>query len=116
MIRINWKKEYQKDFLCPKCSSSNLYLYGNTANNKRCFKCPKCKKRISTSCDLKNGYLTSRMEAYRLGCPSEICDAKQMAVHQLQYGKKYFVCKVCGATAVESNNLSKNNLSRYAHK
>lgn len=116
MIRINWKKEYQKDFLCPKCSNGNLYLYGNTTNNKRCLKCPKCKKRISISCDLKDGYLTSRIEAYGLGCPSQMCNAKQMVVHQLQYGKKFFVCKVCGATAVESNNLSKTNLSRYAHK
>ena len=116
MIRINWKKEYQKEFNCPKCSNGNLYLSGSTTNNKRVFKCPTCKKKTSVSCDFKDGYLSSRIEAYRLGCPSETCNAKQMAVHQLQYGKKYFVCKVCGATAVESNDLSKSNLSRYAQE
>ena len=56
---------------------------------------------------------------YKLGefaCPNPECHAKRMKHQGLSSaGKHFFKCQDCGATTVQSKELTKNNLSRYAH-
>ena len=116
MIKIDWKKDYHNDLICPKCGEGNLHLRGSNSQNKRCFSCSKCKKRTNTSTSIREGYFDSRLKAYGFACPNYDCDAKQMMLSGVSKGKKRFICQVCGATAAESNDLTKGNLSRYAQK
>lgn len=117
MTKVDWKKDYYNEFVCPKCNDSNLYFAHYVNDNKVSLKCYKCKRKTNNSYNIKSGYLTSRLEAYGLGCPSKDCNARQMVLHQSnQYGKRYYRCTICNATAVESNDITKNNLSRYAQK
>lgn len=116
MIKIDWKKDYQQEFICPKCNQGNLFLCGYSGNNKRTLKCLKCQRKTNISSDLSDEYLRSRLATHGFGCPSETCNARQMILTQIQCRKKYFACKVCGATALESNDLTKRNLSRYSQQ
>jgi site-specific recombinase XerD len=114
MIEINWKKDYEKEFTCPRCHVRGLKLSGSNNENKKVFKCDKCGKKTNESCNLKPEYFSIRVPDF--ACPSSNCNARYVVIKGIQYGKKYFQCKVCGATAVESNDITKNNLSRYAQK
>ncbi len=116
MIKINWEKDYNNEFVCPKCCQANLFLYSYSNDNKRAFKCPKCQKKTNESYNLRNKNFTSRLKAYGLGCPSKTCNARQMVLEAIKNGKKNFLCQVCGARSVESIKISSNNLSRYGHK
>lgn len=113
MIKINWRRDYHNEFICPKCNKGKLFLCGSNNHSKKCFKCFKCKRKTNESFTLKKGYYTSRLRAYGLGCPSETCNSRQIIQQGKSKGKKRFICRICGATALESNDLIRTNLSRY---
>lgn len=117
MIKVDWKQDYHNEFICPKCNDNNLCFAHYVNVNKVSLKCSKCQRKTDNFYNIKSGYLTSRLKAYGLACPSKDCNARQMVLYQSnQYGKKYYRCTICNATAVESNDITKNNLSRYAQK
>jgi integrase/transcription elongation factor Elf1 len=113
MIEINWKKDYQGEFSCIHCGQSSLKFESRHSDGKYRLKCISCGRRVSNSYTLKERYLSSRLEGYGLACPSPDCQARQVVLKQIQYRKKCFQCAVCGATAVESNDIISSNLSRY---
>lgn len=121
MIEIDWLKDYQREFACIYCGQTSLMLNGmcNLGKaKKRSLKCSnlECQKRILDSCTLTPNYFKNILAGYGFACPNEECTARQMILSQTDKRKKHFVCKVCGARVAESTDLTKNNLSRYAHK
>ncbi|MFM2312859.1 MAG: hypothetical protein RLZZ04_2135 [Cyanobacteriota bacterium] len=121
MVKINWKKEYQKEFSCIHCGQPGLLLNGTQLINgirRRSFKCSNinCQKRILDFCSLHDNYFRNTIAGHGFACPNEKCNARQMILIQILYNKKFFVCRVCGTRAAESIDLTKINLSRYSQK
>ncbi len=115
MIKIDWKKDYNNEFICPNCNLGQL-SFKKIKDEKAQFKCLECNKLIAASRRFASDYFTRKAAAYGLGCPSATCDARQMIIAYIRAGKKNFQCQVCQARAVESNELTRYILSRYAHK
>lgn len=116
MIKIDWKKDYNREFICPKCNEGQLVLKGSN-HNKKSFKCSKCERKTINCCDYRKNYFKKRLKAYGFGCPSEICTAKEMMFRGLdRQGKKVFECQVCKSCANESINLIQNVVNRIANK
>lgn len=116
MIKIDWLKDYQGEFQCPKCQKISMGLRG-CDNEKRRFYCKNCDKRVLESCSFTQNYFSNILAGYGLACPSEDCNAKQMVLTSItQDNKKRFLCKVCGARAINSIDLTKINLARYAQQ
>lgn len=112
-MEIDWKKDYQCDFICPKCNNSYLRLDGHQ-NNKRKFICKSCRSRTlaSTNLDRRSHYLESRLQDEHINwkedykgefvCPE--CQTFPMAVwglHKLK-NKRQFHCFSCSKTISES--------------
>ena len=116
MIKINWRKDYQKEFLCPRCQKIGMRLDGHDQNKKRLFRCPKCDKRAKQSYNLGKNYFSNVLAGYGFICPKEECNAKQMRLTQVLNNKNFFTCKVCGTKVAESINLTKKIISRYTQK
>ena len=76
MIKVDWANDYNKDFTCPKCNEGVLCLAGSNAQNKRCFRCSKCKRKTNDSISISKGYFDSRLKAYGLACPNENCNSR----------------------------------------
>ncbi len=113
MIEISWRKDYQKEFLCPRCQKIGMGLDGHDKNKKRLFRCPKCNKVASQSYSLGKNYFSNILAGYGFICPKEECNAKQMRLTQVSNNKKIFICKVCGTKVAESTDLTKKIISRY---
>ena len=85
MIKIDWKKDYQKEFLCFHCEKCQLVLNGQNKGStgehtKRSFVCSnlQCKKSTLNSCDLHPSYLKNLLSGYGFACPNKKCHARQM--------------------------------------
>jgi integrase/transcription elongation factor Elf1 len=115
MIKINWHTDYQREFQCPRCQKIGVRLGGNLENKKK-FRCPDCNKEIIQFYSLTKTYFSNILAGYGFACPNEKCNARQMVLYKTIKGKKHFKCKVCRATTVESCDLTRSNLSRYAQR
>ena len=123
-MEIDWRKDYKREFTCPRCNEKGMKLAGKSVHGKQQLQCPTCKKVLCVYYDIKidlrdvSSGINWRLD-YRIGefaCPNPDCEARNVYLHGYAYGKRFFGCKSCGATAVASHDLTKNNFSRYAHR
>lgn len=102
-MEIDWRKDYQGEFVCPRCSEGSLRLSGKNANQKQMFRCPKCRLNIVESYQLKlpdpNHQVNWRGD-YRIGefaCPNPDCNSRDIRLHGTypkNRKKRLFRCKV----------------------
>ncbi len=116
MMEINWKQDYQGDFICPKCEQSRLGLAG-IQKGKRRFCCPVCKSTTLDSIQLnkRSIYLESRMRDENIDwekdyqgefiCPE--CDTRGMSVRGVlnRTNKRMFSCPACKKIQKGSHNI-----------
>ncbi|BAY84353.1 hypothetical protein NIES267_55930 [Calothrix parasitica NIES-267] len=123
MIKIDWKKDYKQEFICPTCEKRQLIL-SSLKRGKQLFRCPDCPKKISESCNLKykktirdlntNTIWTKGKKINNFVCPN--CDAKNIVFYYLDRGGMIrFRCKTCLKVIPSSISISKQILSRYSN-
>jgi transposase-like protein len=110
MISVDWKKDYQGEFYCPRCGKSGMRLSGSDIQGKRQFKCLECGKITKQSYTLK----TRKPIIEGFICPE--CKETNIVFHNIVKGKKKFRCQSCQLSILDSIYLSKKNLSRYGHQ
>jgi integrase len=105
-MKINWKEDYQREFICPKCNQGILKLSGFDKDRKN-FVCINCKRHTLASIDinLRSRYLESRLKDEHIdwkknysgefACPQ--CQTLGMRVRkaQIDRNKKIFYCPNC---------------------
>ena len=123
MIKINWSKDYQHEFVCPHCNTKGLRLAGkDNYTNRKLFRCLKCRKRISQCIKIKFPNANTGInwnKDYRVGefaCPNPDCDSRDIRAINSAKGKQKFKCNVCGASTRASIDMTSEILSQYAHK
>lgn len=52
MLDVDWKKDYQGEFICPSCNLGRLVTAGNYGS-KKILRCSNCNKRIYNSVDIR---------------------------------------------------------------
>ena len=119
-MEINWKQDYDKDFICPKCEQSSLGL-GGFCNGKRQFRCLNCKKIQLESCETRikavldpiNPGLTwyKNHKIKHFVCPE--CESENIYFASIYYGKKRFCCRSCKKYINDSTELSRKVISRF---
>lgn len=104
MVEINWHKDYQGEFICPKCEQKKLVLRG-FFKGERLFYCSQCQYKILSSINLnrRSFYLESRLKD-----------------EHIDWNKDYqgeFVCSECGTLGMSVRGISKSNKKRqfYCH-
>lgn len=117
MLEINWKQEYQGEFICPSCEKSKLSLAGVHHRGERKFVCPNCKSQTLASIKLssRSKYLDSRLKDEHIdwekdyhgefvcpGCSKE--GMSTMGVHKPS-GKRIFRCSCCKKNQYQSCNI-----------
>ena len=76
MIKINWLKDYRKEFQCPRCNKIGMYLNGHDKNRKRLFRCSDCSKSAKQSHSFNGNYFINILAGYGFACPNQDCHAK----------------------------------------
>ena len=123
MINIDWRKDYNGEFVCPECGQIGMRLDGRRSDNqKRRFECPKC-YRISTT-SVKFKLRPDWYKDYRNGefdCPNPNCHSREIRVsHRIEnasgQGKWTFVCQVCGTSSVDAINLTPSNINNLSQE
>jgi transcription elongation factor Elf1 len=116
MIHTDWEREYQDEFICPKCEQAKLRL-GNVKKEKRTFNCPSCKRITLSSINLarRSFYLDSRLKDECIDwkkdyqgeftCP--ICNTLGMSVMGInKSGKRRFRCSNCKKNQESSHSIN----------
>ena len=112
-MKINWSKDYNFEFICPHCDTQGLHLAGkDNYTNRKLFRCPKCRKRISQCVNIKFPNTNTGINwnnDYKIGefaCPNPDCDSRDIRAINSAGGKQRFRCNVCGTrtlTELDSN-------------
>ncbi len=111
---IDWSKDYNDEFVCPKCSKLGMIARGiNRCTNKRQFYCLSCKKVQQESCQINiraisdpiNSGLTwyTNHKVKGFICPE--CQSENIYFSQISYGKKRFLCRNCQKRQNDSSTL-----------
>jgi transcription elongation factor Elf1 len=107
MNEINWKQDYQKEFVCPDCLQGRMNLAGKY-KDKKFFRCPNCGKHEGQFYTFKSYELRARVnwrKDYQIGefaCPNPNCDVKSVVPIGRNSNKQEFICQVCKTTTSES--------------
>lgn len=115
-MEINWKQDYQGEFICYKCEETPLIL-GGFKRGRRQFRCSKCKCAIPSSLSLnrRSLYLKSRLVDERVNwekdyhgefiCPE--CNQLGMSARGIKQpnNKRQFRCPHCKKTQQDSYNI-----------
>ena len=140
MLEINWKQDYNNEFICPACEQSQLGL-GGFKRGERQFKCPRCKSLPLASVKLSSRFKYSNTpqaikifqwtdEKWDLRTINPNFDARDSTLHIANFNqfklkwfknnvKKYihYLCK--GENSLGTINLCLSGLrffSRYLFK
>jgi integrase/transcription elongation factor Elf1/Zn ribbon nucleic-acid-binding protein len=122
---IDWNKDYQGEFVCPKCQTSGMNVWGvKKPNNKRMFRCSTCRNVEQESCQIRikaipdptnpkvTWYTNHRIRGFV--CPE--CQAKDIYFVQTdKYNKVRFYCRSCKKCQYNSIELTRSNLSYYSN-
>ncbi len=124
--QIDWEKDYQGEFVCPKCNKAGMSVAGiPKSSKKRYFRCSSCRGREQASCSISEikriedplnpgvvWYANYRIEHFI--CPE--CHSQNMYLNEtLEGNKKRFRCHTCRKPQYDSIILSRSNLSRYSN-
>lgn len=131
MIEVNWRKDYQGEFICPKCNQGNLSLRG-FHRGKRQFICISCRSTTVESINLNRRSLYIDIKAIQdpinpgvvwytnhryeeFVCPE--CQARDMYYLRIdKYNTKVYRCRTCLKHQSDSIQLNLINISRYSDK
>lgn len=119
MSLINWKQDYQKEFVCPACSLIGMNLAGKY-KDKQLFRCPNCGKHSSQFYAFKTYEINSKINwrrDYRVGefaCPNSNCNARSVVPIGRNSCKQEFICQVCKTSTFALIDISNRNISRLA--
>lgn len=126
MQKIDWKKDYKREFTCPECNHLGLRLGGTNKYGVRRFSCPNsvCGIWIQASCRLKtikdkHELRINWQQDYRPGefiCPNEECNSRDLWLYGWKNKKQYLQCKKCKTVTTNSIDLTAENVSQYAFK
>jgi integrase/transposase-like protein len=125
MIKINWKKDYQGDFICPSCNKSQLLL-GVLKRGKKQFQCATCNKKYQNSCRIYKNikvedplnpglewYTNHKIQGFI--CPN--CNDENIYLNQInRHNKKKFRCHTCKKYQCDSIILNNTNFTHYGDK
>lgn len=104
MVKIDWKQDYQGEFICPKCQALKMTAWGiDKINNKRKFHCSRCNHTCQESCliDIKlvtdpSNHRVIWYKNYKINgliCPN--CNTENIFFLRIDnYKKKYSSVKV----------------------
>lgn len=122
---INWKEDYQGEFICPNCDKLGMNVLGfSKSRQKRQFVCSHCKKYQQEFCSIKGGYepiedptnegvvwyRNHRIDGFI--CPE--CNAMDMYIAEVdKYNKKRFRCRSCRKYQYDYIELNSSNISRF---
>jgi transcription elongation factor Elf1 len=118
MLEINWKQDYENEFICPNCEQSPLGL-GGFKKGERQFACPRCKSKTLASVKLSSRlrYSDSRLKDEYIDwekdyhgefvCPE--CGEAGMCAWGVKQpnNKRQFRCLSCKKTQQESFTIDK---------
>ena len=119
---INWRRDYQGEFICPHCDEKGLWLAGfSSKGSKRQFICRHCQKTTRESNDIKlpdpNSQINWRRD-YRVGefaCPNPNCHAREVRLFGSHGGRKQmFRCQACETSCSASIDLTPQILSQFS--
>ena len=121
MIKINWKKNYNGEFICPKCEKGVMRPRG-TGNGKKRFKCASCNCCQYCCRDINKTYFDSKTKSYWIygqyiddfECPN--CRERNIRLYNVLNHTKRFKCKSCNSYISDSVYISRQNISQYAHQ
>lgn len=121
---IDWERDYHGEFICPECDAPGISARGiRKKSGKRHFGCPACKKKQEESCEISiikiedplnmgvNWYTNHRIEGFI--CPK--CQAEDIYLTGIRFGKKRFQCKSCKHRQLDSLILNNVNVSHYSN-
>lgn len=101
MIEINWRQDYQREFICPGCNKGKMRLAGTSKSGKQRLICKDCQRKIFSSIDLsqRSCFLESRLKD-----------------EQVDWGKDYqgeFICPKCHVSGITVLGIKKDIDKRY---
>jgi integrase/transcription elongation factor Elf1 len=123
--QVDWEKDYQGEFLCPKCQTIGISVCGiRKLSTKRLFRCSACRHTCLESCHIKiqaiadpsnlgtTWYTDHRIKGFV--CPK--CQAQNVYFTNIskQQNKKRFQCRSCRSYQYESIHLTRLNISHYS--
>lgn len=109
-LKVNWKQEYNSEFICPQCNQGKLnnYFYTKTVTCKIRLRCDNCKKNTSLSCSLvKNSPISFHSTLN-----------EPLRVNWKQEYHKEFICPKCNRAKIEnfiSHKKSNHKLRIICH-
>ena len=77
MVKINWSKDYKREFQCPECELIDMRLDGHDKKIRR-FRCPNCSKSVRQLYFLSQNHFSNFLAGYGLACPNKNCNVRQI--------------------------------------
>lgn len=124
MIKIDWKKDYQDEFVCPNCQKFGMKIRGfDDRTNKTLFRCPTCHKNYQESNDI---FIKATVDpvnpevtwftGHRIRdfiCPN--CEKKDIFFLRIdERNRTVLRCKNCQKKQFALLKLTRSNLSRFS--
>ncbi|MBG1268561.1 integrase [Nostoc sp. WHI] len=98
-LEVDWKKEYQGEFICPNCHKTNLHKtsYKEGAICKLRFKCTTCNKFIPLTCRVPAFIYNYRSD---IECPNPLCtqlghDRQKGWIYRIRNIYEQYKCRFC---------------------
>lgn len=125
MTKVNWIKDYQREFICPYCNTKGMITLGrdsSTIARKMRFTCPTCNKsssessniNIQASCDPINQgiiwYTGYRIEDFI--CHK--CHNRSVYFNKFENNKTLLFCRNCKSSFINSCAFNNQNISQYS--
>lgn len=123
-MEIDWRKDYNGEFVCPYCQQGQIALWGFNRHHKKHFHCLRCGKHTQASCQINiqavNDPINKGVIWYTnhkikdFVCPN--CQERNIFFSQIKSGhKKCFLCRSCKKKWLDSLDLKKSVVS-YFHE
>ena len=118
MIDLDWLKDYQREFCCPRCQKKGMRLYG-TKKKKRLFICPSCSKTAYQSYSFPKNHFSRILSSdinwqkdYQGEFPCPGCQKIGMRLSGYSGKERSFCCQGCNKRINQSCPLRKTYFSK----
>jgi site-specific recombinase XerD/transcription elongation factor Elf1 len=127
MSEIDWKRDFQGEFVCPNCEALGIipittqFKIGKLV--KTLFRCPFCQKSVFNSCEINISAVADPINigltwytGYKIKdfvCPK--CETRNIFFRRFKKdGKKIFYCRNCNNTVLDCITLIRPVVSKYS--